>query len=56
MWGNGVPVIMSHTVKPLGFGGGLHCMYLSLTPFLRCLFRQLLGRQKSGQKLKGNNL
>jgi hypothetical protein len=31
-------------------------MYSWLTPFLRCLFRQLLGEQKSGQKLKGNNL
>lgn len=42
--------------SPLGFGAGLHCMYFSPTPFLRCLFRQLLGEQKSGQKLKGNNL
>jgi hypothetical protein len=31
-------------------------MYFSLTPFLLCLFRQLLGEQKSGQKLKGKNL
>jgi len=43
---------MLHTVKPLGFGEELHCMIPALTPFLRCVFLQPLGEQKSGRKLR----